>query len=127
MNISPILLLALGATFALFYGMIITVGWAITRKNRKLYHNAFGYSEVELFDLNKFHSLEKKIKTVSLENNFFVTGNATKINLKNFDCYVIEVTSFQYPQLHKGDLILVEPSTNKIKYAFKIPDLKEFR
>lgn len=127
MNISPILLLTVGSTFAFLYGLIITVGWAVTRKNRKLYHNAVGYSEVELIDLNNFKPLGSKIKTVSLQNNYFISNNETHIDLNNYACYLVEVPSSEYPKLQKGDMILMEPSSNKIKYAFKIPDLTNYR
>lgn len=127
MNISPILLLTIGSTFAILYGLIITVGWAITRRNRKRYHNAIGYSEVELIDLNNFNTLGMKVRTVSLENNHFISRNENRINLKNFDCYIVEIPASQYPGINKGDLILIDRSTNKIKYAFKIPDLKNYR
>lgn len=126
MNISPILLLTIGSTFAILYGLIITVGWAITRRNRKRYHNAIGYSEVELIDLNNFNTLGIKVRTVSLENNHFISKNENPIDLKNFDCYIVEVPASQYPGINKGDLILIDRSTNKIKYAFKIPDLKNY-
>lgn len=127
MNISPIMLLAIGASFAFLYGLIITIGWAITRKNRKVYHESIGYSEVELFDLKDFKPLGEKIKTISLENNHFFTEKDTPIDLGNFDPYIVETTYHKYPELDKGDLILVEPQDNKIKYAFKIPDLKRYR
>lgn len=127
MNISPILLLAVGSTFSFLYGLIITIGWAITRRNRKTFHNAIGYSEIELFDLNSFKSLEVKVKAISLENNFFVSKKENRIDLKKYNCYVVDVISPKYPKIQKGDLILVEPISNKIKYAFKIPDLMHFR
>ena len=127
MNISPILLLTIGSTFALLYALIITFGWAVTRKNRKTYHDAVGYSEVELIDLDSFKPLGRKIKTVSLQNNFFLSTTQQPIDWKNYNCYIIEKPSPRHPQLQKGDLILTDPSTNKIKYAFKIPDLKDFR
>lgn len=127
MNISPILLLAVGSTFACLYGLIITIGWAITRRNRNTFHNAIGYSEIELFDLNSFKSLEVKVKVISLENNFFVSEKENRIDLKKYNCYVVDIISSKYPKIQKGDLILVEPISNKIKYAFKIPDLTHFR
>lgn len=127
MNISPILLLAIGATFAFLYGMIITIGWAITRKNRKAYHKSVGYSEVGLFSLENFKPLGGSVQTVSFQNNRFLSGNDTPVDLNNYDCYMVEVPSQDYPKIEKGDLILIEPSSNKIKYAFKVPDLKGLR
>ena len=127
MNISPILLLSIGSTFAILYGLIITIGWAVTRKNRKSYHKAIGYSEVELFDLNDFKPLGVKIKTVSFENNLYISGDNARIDFQDFDCYMIETPSSKYPKLQKGNLILIEPSSDKIKYAFNVPDLKRFR
>lgn len=127
MNISPILLLSIGAAFALFYGGIITFGWAITRRNRKTYHEARGFSDIELFDLKNFQPLGKKVKTISLENNFFISKNENKIDPKKFLCYKVDSPSPDFPEISKGDLILIEPFSNKIKYAFKIPDLKDYR
>lgn len=127
MNISPILLLAIGSAFALLYGLIITIGWAITRKNRKIYHDSIGISELELFDLKTFKPIGKKTVTISLQNNYFISENDKPIDLKNFDCYIVESTYSGYPKIDKGDLIFIEPKTTIIKYAFKIPDLKDFR
>ena len=127
MNISPVLLLSIGCAFAFLYAMIITIGWTVTRKNRKTYHNAIGYSEVEVFDLNSFKPRGVPATTVSLENNSFTSENDEPLDLKNFDCYLVEVTSSEYPKIQKGDLIFISPDSGKIKYAFKVPDLKDFR
>ena len=126
MNVSPVLMLSIGASFGLLYGLIITVGWAITRKNRKSFHDAVGFSSVDLIDLDSFKILGTKTKIVSLENNFFVTNNKN-LNPADFNCYVVASESAKFPELHQGDLIFVEPSTNSIKFAFKIPDLNDFR
>ena len=127
MNISPILLLAIGSTFAVLYGLIITIGWALTRKNRKAYHDAMGYSEVELFDLDNFQPLGQLRKIISLQNNFFVSENNDPIDLKKYNCYLVSSQSIHYPHIHKGDLILIDPSSKIIKFAFQIPDLNEYR
>ena len=127
MNISPILLLAIGSTFAFLYGLIITIGWAVTRRNRKTYQNEIGWSEVELIDLRNLKPLGVWIKTVSLENNYFFSENKTRIDLKKYDCYLVEYPSAEYPNVQKGDLILIDHSSHNIQYAFKVPDLKHFR
>ena len=93
MNISPILLLSIGATFALLYGLIITVGWAITRKNRRKYHQSVGLMEIELYDLQTGKGLNKYIKTISLSNNYFRNENGEMIDPENFNCYVVENVS----------------------------------
>lgn len=127
MKISPILLLSIGATFAFLYGMIITVGWAVTRKNRKKFHQSVGLDKIELFDLHAWKPLNKYIKTVSLSNNTFKDENDQRINPYNFKCYIVENQSSAYPNIQKGYLIFINPQTNNIAYAFEIPNLKNYR
>lgn len=127
MNISPILLLFIGASFALLYGLIITIGWAITRKNRKLFHQSVGVNEIELFDLQNSTSLNKCVKAVSLSHNRFTDENGQGIKPDNFNCYIVGNESIKFPQIKKGYLIFMNRETNKIEYAFDIPSLENYR
>lgn len=127
MNISPILLLSIGASFALLYGLIITIGWAITRKNRKRYHESVGLNEIELYDLQNRKALNKYVKAVSLTNNHFKDENGQGIKPDKFNCYIVENMSPEFPNIKKGYLIFMNLETNKIEYAFNIPSLESYR
>ena len=127
MNISPILLLSIGATFAFLYGLIITIGWAITRKNRRKFHQSFGLNEIELYDLQSGRSLNKYVKAISLSNNYFKDEKGKEIKPENFKCYIVENASSEYPKIKKGYLIFLNRVTTKIEYAFDVPNLKDYR
>ena len=127
MNISPILLLSVGASFALLYGLIITIGWAITRKNRKKYHQSVGLNEIELFDLQTGKPLNKYVNAVSLPNNYFKDENGQTIEPDKFNCYMVENFSPEYPKIKKGYLIFINRETNKIEFAFDVPSLDNYR
>ncbi|MCH5229213.1 MAG: hypothetical protein J1F12_04365 [Muribaculaceae bacterium] len=127
MNISPILLLSVGATFALLYGLIITIGWAITRKNRRKYHQSIGINEIELYDLQNRKPLNKYVNTVSLSNNYFKDDRGFEINPERYNCYIIENESLEFPKIKKGYLIFLNHETNKIEYAFDVPSLNNYR
>lgn len=127
MNISPILLLSVGASFALLYGLIITIGWAITRKNRKKYHQSVGLNEIELFDLQTGKPLNKYVNAISLSNNYFKDENGQTIEPDKFNCYIVENVSSEYPKIKKGYLIFINRETNKIEFAFDVPSLDNYR
>ena len=127
MNISPILLLSIGASFAFLYGLIITVGWAITRKNRKIFHQSVGLNEIELYDLQSGRSLSKYVRSVSLSNNTFVNEDGKLINPENYKCFIVDKVSPKFPKIKKGFLIFQNPESNKIEYAFDIPSLNDYR
>ena len=127
MNISPILLLSIGSTFALLYGLIITIGWAITRRNRKRFHQSVGLTEMQLFDLKTGKPLNKSVKTISLSNNSFKDEKGKRINPENHKCYIVENVSPEFPKIKKGFLIFINYETNKIEYAFDIPNLVNYR
>ncbi|MCH5239996.1 MAG: hypothetical protein J1F38_07215 [Muribaculaceae bacterium] len=127
MNISPIILLSIGATFALLYGLIITIGWAITRKNRKRYHEAVGLNEIELYDLRAGQPLHKYVNAISLSNNHFKDEKGQEINPNKFSCYIVGNGSKEFPNIKKGYLIFMNRENNKIEYAFNIPDLVNYR
>ena len=127
MSISPILLLSIGASFALLYGLIITIGWAITRKNRKKYHYSLGLNEIELFDLQGGKPLNKNVLAVSLSNNYFKDEKGQEISPHNYKCYIVNNESQEYPKIKKGFLIFMNRQTNKIEYAFKVPNLVNYR
>ena len=127
MNISPILLLSIGATFGVLYGLIITIGWAITRVNRRRFHNLVGLNKIELYDLSSGKSLDKYVETISLSNNSFLNEKGERIDPKDHKCYIVENVSPNFPKIKKGFLIFMNPLTSKIEYAFNIPDLKNYR
>lgn len=127
MNISPILLLSIGASFALLYGFIITIGWAITRKNRKRYHESVGLNEVELYDLQNRKALNKYVPSVSLSNNNFKDETGQIIMPAKFNCYIVDKVSSEYPKIKKGYLIFMNVETNKIEHAFNVPSLENYR
>ena len=127
MNISPILLLSIGATFALLYGLIITIGCAITRKNRRKFHQSIGLNEIELFDLQTGNPLNKYVKTVSLFNNHFKDEMGQEIKPEKFNCYIVEKVSPEWPKIKKGYLVFLNGKTNEIDYAFDVPSLENYR
>ena len=128
MNVPPNLLLVLGAAFGIGYGLFITIGWAITRYNRRKYQEREGLSFVALFDLTtgKTYDENNKVKTISLSKNILLTPAARKINLSMYKAYIAVGRSEKYPQIKSGDLILIYGS-GAICYAFDIPDLKNYR
>ena len=127
MNISPILLLSIGASFALLYGLIITIGWAITRKNRRKFHQSVGLNEIELYDLQTGKTLNRYVKAVSLSNNNFKDEKGQGIEPDKFNCYIVENVSSEFPKIKKGYLILMNPETDSIEYVFDIPNLEKYR
>lgn len=127
MNISPILLLSIGASFALLYGLIITVGWAITRKNRKRFHQSVGLNDIELYDLQSGRSLNKYVKAVSLSNNYFKDEKGQEIKPENYKCFIVDKVSPELPKIKRGFLIFLNQDTNKIEYAFDVPCLEDYR
>lgn len=127
MNISPILLLTIGASFALLYGLIITIGWAITRKNRKEFHQSVGLNKIELYDLHSGKPVNKYINTLSLEHNYFKDERGQGIKPDKFNCYIVENTSSEFPNIKKGYLIFINRTTNNIQYAFDIPNIDDYR
>ena len=127
MNISPILLLSVGASFAFLYGLIITVGWAITRKNRKIFHQSVGLNEIELYDLQSGRSLNKYVKAVSLSNNYFKDERCQEIKPENYKCFIVDRVSPELPKIKKGFLIFQNRESNKIEYAFDVPSLEDYR
>ena len=127
MNIFPVLLLSIGASFAFLYGLIITVGWAITRKNRKRFHQSVGLNEIELYDLQSGKSLNKYVKAVSLSNNYFKDENGKEIKPENFNCFIVDRASPELPKIKRGFLIFQNRESNKIEYAFDVPSLEDYR
>lgn len=127
MNISPILLLSIGCSFALLYGLIITLGWSITRRNRKRYHRLVGVTEIELFDLNSWKALSQYSKSVSLTNNFFQDEKDQRIETENYNCFLVAKEAPAYPNIKKGFLIFINKQTKKLEYAFDIPNLENYR
>ena len=127
MKISPILLLSIGASFAFLYGLIITVGWAITRKNRKRFHLSVGLDEIELYDLQSGKSLNKNVKAVSLSNNYFKDEKGKEINPEDYKCFIVDKESPELPKIKRGFLIFQNRENNNIEYAFNVPSLENYR
>ena len=127
MNISPILLLSIGLSFAFLYGLIITLGWAITRKNRKRFHQSVGLNEIELYDLQSGRSINKYVKAVSLSNNYFKDEKGKEINPRDYKCYIVDRVSPEFPKIKRGFLIFQNRASNKIEYAFDVPSLENYR
>ena len=127
MNISPILLLVIGVSFSLFYALIITIGWAMTRRNRKKFHQFVGLNKIELYDLETGRSLNKYVQAVSLSNNHFKDEKGNKIEPEKFNCYIVEKVSAEFPKIKKGNLIFLNLQTHKIDYAFDIPNIENYR
>ena len=127
MNIPPVLLLSVGASFALLYGLIITIGWAITRKNRRKFHQSVGLNEIELYDLQTGNPLNRYVKAVSLSNNNFKDEKGQGIEPDKFNCYIVENVSSEFPKIKKGYLIFMNRETFRIEYAFDVPTLENYR
>lgn len=127
MNISPILLLSIGASFTFLYGLIITVGWAITRKNRRKFHHLVGLNEIELYDLQSWQPLNKYVNAISLSNNYFKDEKGNEINPMHYKCFIVDRVSPELPKIKKGFLIFQNKDSNKIEYAFDVPSLKDYR
>lgn len=126
MTIPPILLLAIGAGFAFIYGSVITIGWALTRRNRRLYHQEEGISRIQLFDLENWTPLGQYKQTISLEKNSFVSNDNEKIDIVAYSCFIVAYDSVKFPKISKGDLILLDKSNKKVCYCFKVPDLSHY-
>ena len=127
MKISPILLLSIGSSFAFLYGLIITIGWSITRKNRKKYHLSVGINEIELYDLQNGKPINRYVNTISLSNNSFFDETGQKINPETHKCYIVDKESPELPKIKKGYLIFMNQNNSKIEYAFDIPNLEHYR
>lgn len=82
---------------------------------------------MELFDLATGKPLKRYVRTVSLSNNSFQDEKGERINPENHKCYIIENVSPEFPKIKKGFLIFMNPETNKIEYAFDIPNLGNYR
>ena len=127
MNISPILLLTIGSIFALGYALLITFGWALTRRNRSNIQKAVAVDYVYSFDLNAMKRDDyEKIKVISLYHNRFLASDGNPINPANFKIYLAKGESIIYPTIKEGNLIFIDKAGN-IKFAFDIPDLKDYR
>lgn len=127
LDISPHLLLVAGIVFAIFYAGVITIGWAVTRRNRKFYQNSVGKSTLTLFDMSQWKPLTAEVNTVSVRNNRFVDKDNRLINVEEYDCYIVGIPSSQYPKILKGDLIMLKPGQKAVAFTFRVPDLTHYR
>ena len=128
MNVPPLMLLLLGSFFALLYGFVITFGWALTRRNRKIYQKEMGIQEIPLYDILKREKIEGKFKKcISLSYNQFLSPNNEIICISEYNAYIATGKSSEFPQISEGNLILLDKVTREIKFCFDIPDLEDYR
>lgn len=127
MNVPPILLLSIGCIFALGYALFITIGWAITRRNRKIYQKVH-ITHLPLFDLEtgKICDDSRPVKVISLSGNSFVSVSGDEIDLTQFKAYIAKGESDKFPAIKTGNLLLLN-SSGEIIYAFDIPDISQYR
>ena len=86
-----------------------------------------GLDEIELYDLQTGKPLNRYVKAVSLSNNNFKDDKGQGIEPDKYNCYIIENESSEFPKIKKGYLIFMNPETNKIDFAFDIPNLEKYR
>ena len=82
---------------------------------------------MELFDLKTGKPVKKYVRTISLSNNYFKDEKGQEIKPDEFNCYIVENESSELPKIKKGNLIFINRHTNKIEYAFDIPNLENYR
>ena len=92
-----------------------------------MFHQFVGLNKIELYDLETGKSLNKYVQAVSLSNNHFKDENGNKIEPEKFNCYIVEKVSSKFPKIKKGNLIFLNQHTNKIDYAFDIPNIENYR
>lgn len=127
MNIPPVLLLIMGSIFGLAYGLFITLGWAITRHNRKTYQKECGVDFLPNYNLSVLKEEKlSSIKSVSLYSNQFKDSEGKVINISDYKAFIAIGKSDEYPEIKNGNLIFIDDK-GKICYAFEIPDLKNYR
>lgn len=126
MNIPPVLLLSVGGTFALSYALFITIGWAITRRNRKKYQIEKGIKEIPVYNLSTSSVEAGMKKSVSLIHNSFLDTEGNAIEVNYYSPFIAIGSSYKYPTISEGDLIFIDKD-GEIKYAFEIPDLSDYR
>lgn len=128
MNIPPVLLLCIGATFALAYAMIIIFGWAKTRKNRRVYQKAEAISILPVLRFDKtIKDSPSSVECVSIENNIFTDPKGEMLNPEDFKILVALGNSPENQNIKNGDILFLSKGTNKIEYVFTVPDLRKYR
>lgn len=128
MSINPYILLGIGSFFALLYGTVITLGWARTRRARRAIADSTGIEELRLFNLaTGYPYANLRTRVISLSANRFTDTDGNILDLANFDAYIAQGSSATYPQIKSGDLLLFDIGTTTLRYAFEIPNLKEYR
>lgn len=128
MNVPPILLLCLGCTFALLYGALITLGWARTRRNRRIIQTDGGFTMLPLYDVDAGSFLEgQSAGCVSLTRNQFTAPDGTPLDPSAFIPCIAAYSSENIPAIKAGDLLLLDPTTNRPLYAFPLPSLASLR
>lgn len=127
MSINPYILLGIGSAFALLYGLTITIGWAITRRNRRLIHKATGISRIPLLSPgSNIKAAPQYVETFSLTANDFYDTKGDRIDVTKYQPYIAAGESAEYPDIKSGDLVLMD-SDHRVKYVFHLPSLTNYR
>lgn len=127
MDINPYILLGIGVTFGLLYAITIILGWAITRRNRRILQEEQGISRVPTWILdNTIKDAPKMSETVSLTENLFKDADGQAINVEDYKPFIAIGESDEYPDVKNGNLVLKDTDSS-IKYIFTVPDLKQYR
>lgn len=127
MTINQYILLCLGSFFALLYAVVITFGWALTRRNRRIIQQTNGRSRVPTMILDcSINDVPASVETISLTKNKFIDSDGTAINTADYEPYIAIGSSKEFPYINNGDLILKDKS-GEIRYVFALPDIKRYR
>lgn len=131
-----IILLTIGIAFALTYALVITIGWAKTRHNRRTLQDDEGYLEEypTLILDSTIPNPPKTVRTFSLAHNTFLDADGSPIDTTDFDPYIAIGTSTDHPHIHPGDLLLIPKETtssssiiSRIAHIIPLPDISNHR
>lgn len=127
--INPYILLSIGLFFALLYALVITLGWAKTRNERRHFQRDAGMSSLPAFLLYKGEpDRQQSVRCVSLTQNKFLDEKGDEIEISAFDAFIAVGKEWRaYPKAKNGNLLLFEKDTLNLKYIFDIPSLKNYR
>lgn len=126
--INPYWLLGVGGFFALIYAALITIGWALTRRARRIIVQSAGVKPLPGFWLDQWKPADALTsKYVSLTANRFVDNDGAPIDMSLYEPYIALSESARYPQILIGDLLLFEKDSLILKHAFHVPSLTHYR
>lgn len=124
MSINPYILLGIGSAFALLYALVITIGWARTRHNRRSLQHSLGLSLVPTLQVGPVeHEVPKFVHTFSLTNNTFLDADGHPVDVSRYSAFVAVGRA---PGIDEGDLLLKDDS-GQLRYVFSLPDLRLYR